>query len=454
MQSSLRVPNRDARKSVPETDAPRAVGRAFAWLLLLASSLPTCCIAQESAVRLDGRTVMRVGEDAERDSNRRARSIEARLAGVLTERGALSPARVSSSRDGSWVVTVAGRPIVTVTARDAEENGTEPRALAVQWAAAIDQHLARAGLRRGSPAARLWAGIRGSIETAFARLLESTVVLLPRFIATVLVIAFFWAIASSLRWIMRLIFRRFVEDLTTENLIRQVAYYSVWVIGLVVAADAFGVEPTTLVAGLGITGLALGFALKDVLSNFVSGLLILSMRPFELGDQIRVGDTEGKVERIQLRATQIRTYDGRVVLVPNAELFTSRVTNNTAAPVRRAAVTFFLGYDVDLRIAAAVAQRCALEVEGVLEEPAPTTRINELGRDEIELDVRFWTDSRRSDYVATCSAVREALVHGFLANGIALPNPDLRVLAPSDSRAWSIPSSTNASARDDSARTR
>ena len=87
---------------------------------------------------------------------------------------------------------------------------------------------------------------------------------------------------------------------------------------------------------LGVGALGVGFALKDILSNLVSGVLILAMRSFQLGDQIAIGDTEGTVENIELRATQIRTYDGRLVRIPNADLFTSHITNNTASPFRRA----------------------------------------------------------------------------------------------------------------------
>ncbi len=137
---------------------------------------------------------------------------------------------------------------------------------------------------------------------------------------------------------MRIIFRRFVSDLTVENLIKQVTYYAVLALGLIIAASAYGLEPEAVAAGLGLTSLALGFALKDILSNFVSGLLILTLRPFELGDQIVIGETQGNVERIELRATLIRTYDGRIVAVPNSETFTSRVTNNTSSPIRCAKV--------------------------------------------------------------------------------------------------------------------
>jgi len=266
------------------------------------------------------------------------------------------------------------------------------------------------------------------VQTGFGRLGESAIAIIPRALAALLVIGLFWAIAAFVRWLMRLIFRHIVEDLTVENLIKPVAYYVVWSLGFIVALDAFGFDPQAVATGLGLTGLALGFALKDILSNFISGILILVLRPFELGDQIVVGETEGNVERIELRATQLRTYDGRVVLVPNAEVFTSRITNNTAAPIRRSSVTLFIGYDSDLQTAVTVMTEAAQATEAVLKDPPVSVRIRELGQDDILVEVLFWTDSRRSDFVATTSAVRGAIVLAFKDAGIGLPDPDVRML--------------------------
>lgn len=179
-----------------------------------------------------------------------------------------------------------------------------------------------------------------------------------------------------------------------------------------------------------------GFALRDILSNFVSGILILGLRPFRVADQIVVGDTEGTVERIDLRATQIRTYDGRVVLVPNAELFTARVTNNTAAPVRRATVELALGYDVDLAVSTQVLLKACGTIQAVLADPPASVLVTELGPNDISVQVRFWTDSRRSDFVATRSAVRTALVDAMRRAGLGIPSPDRRVLVPGDPEQW------------------
>lgn len=409
-------------------------------LLACALLAPVAAFAQEerATVRLDGRAVFRVGATDTADPSVRARQIERRLATLLQSPTAIAPPQIepSGTDPASRVISVAGVPIVTVTPQDAQDNVTTVDALGTQWASALDGALQRAAGRRLGPGGRFVAEVQAAITGTFARLLESAITVIPRVLAALLVLALFWALASAVRWAMRLLFRRFVDDLTVENLIKQVAYYAVWILGLLLAADALGFEAQTVVTGLGLTSLALGFALKDILANFVSGLLILALRPFRIGDQIVVGETEGSVERIDLRATQMRTYDGRLVLVPNAELFTSRVTNNTASPVRRGNVELFIGYEADLQEVARTLQAAAGAAPGVLPDPPPSVRVRELGQDDVVVEVRFWTDSRRSDFLATASEVRRVTVAALRAAGIGLPDPDVRFLVPRDADRW------------------
>lgn len=394
-------------------------------------------LAQDEAVtvRVDGRALFRVGGAGDMSANNRAAQIERRLTTLLQNPQAIAPAVVQVQNEAR-VIMIAAVPVVTITVTDAQENLTDMDALAAQWAQSINAALTRGRENRETRLERFFSEIQASVETAFARLLESAVTIIPRFLAALLVISLFWAIAAGVRWLMRMIFRRIVEDLTVESLIKQVAYYAVWALGLIVAADALGFDPQTVITGLGLTGLALGFALKDIISNFVSGILILVLRPFELGDQIVVGETEGSVERIELRATQIRNYDGRVVIVPNADVFTSRITNNTANPVRRGSVEMFIGYDSDLRTTIKIMETAAQTAEGVLEEPKASVRIRELGANDIILEVRFWTDSRRSDFVATTSKVCENVIEKLKMAGIGLPNPAERKLVIQNTAEW------------------
>lgn len=440
-----------SRRRHPPTPTTAWSGRAFTSFAFLVWFFPAALLigslwfsapaqAQEErvTVRLDGRALFRVGPSADADAATRARRIESRLATLLENPQAIAPALVEPAglNGQERVVTVAGVPVVTLSELDAQDNLSSIDALAALWAQRVDAALARAGDRRDSPWGRFTAEIQSSVETAFARLLESAITVVPRALAAGLVLGLFWAIAVAVRWLMRIIFRRIISDLTVENLIKQLAYYAIWSLGLLVAVDALGFDPQTVVTGLGLTGLALGFALKDIISNFVSGLLILTLRPFELGDQIVVGETEGGVERVTLRATQIRTYDGRLVLVPNAEVFTSRVTNNTAAPVRRGSVLLVLSYQTKLGQALEVIRRSTQQTEGVLTEPAASVRVRELGASDLVIEARFWADSRRSDFVATGSAVRRAIVEALRAEGISLPDPGVRTLVLEQPEQW------------------
>lgn len=410
-------------------------GKVAFLAIIFFTTLPVFAQNEAVTVRVDGRSLFRVGAAGETSAATRAAQIERRLTTLLQNPQAIAPAVVQVQNE-TRVITVAAVPVVTIAASDAQENLTDIDALAAQWAQSINAALTRGRENRETRFGRFSSEIQASVETAFARLLESAITIVPRFLAALLVIGLFWAIAAGVRALMRIIFRRIVEDLTVENLIKQVAYYAVWALGLIVAADALGFDPQTVVTGLGLTGLALGFALKDIISNFISGILILILRPFELGDQIVVGDTEGSVERIELRATQIRNYDGRVVIVPNADIFTSRITNNTTNPVRRGSVEMFIGYDSDLRTAIKIMETAAQTAEGVLEEPKASVRIHELGADDIILEVRFWTDSRRSDFVATTSNVRENVIEKLKTAEIGLPNPAERKLVLQNTADW------------------
>ena len=399
---------------------------------LVAAPSPSQSQDERVSVRLDGRVLFQVGQGDADSAAERARRVEQRLETLLESENAIQAAVIHQGPGDRRTVSVTGVPVVTVTLEDAQDNVTTPERLAAQWAAAIDTALERGRDRRLSFGGRFLAETQASVESAFSRLLESVIHIVPRALAALVVITLFWLFARLLRWGMRALFRRFVEDETTESLIKQIVYYAIVGLGLIVAVDALGFEPETVVTGLGLTGLALGFALKDIISNFVSGILILSLRPFDLGDQIVVGSTEGSVERIELRATQIRTYDGRIALVPNAELFTSRIINNTAHPIRRGSVELSLGYGEDLDRAIRAVLAAVPQSQGVSPDRLRAVRVKALGPDDMILEATFWTDSRRSDFNDTASHVRQSIVAAFKDHGIGLPDPDRRVVEHHD----------------------
>jgi hypothetical protein len=182
-----------------------------------------------------------------------------------------------------------------------------------------------------------------------------------------------------------------------------------------------GLESGSIATAIGISGFVLGFAFKDILSHFLAGLMLLIGGKFRIGDQIVVREFEGTVERIELRALQLRTYDNRVVVIPNADVFTSAVTSNTASPHRRRAFTVGIGYDDDIDRAQRVALETVCATPGVLEEPNPDVTVDELAPSTVNLRVRFSVNSLRADYVSVGGECMKRVKLAFDREGISMP---------------------------------
>ena len=179
-------------------------------------------------------------------------------------------------------------------------------------------------------------------------------------------------------------------------------------------------------AGLGVTGLILGFALRDLLENFAAGILILWRRPFKLDDQVRSGAYEGTVAEINFRSTVLRTYDGLKVFVPNGRIFTEPLENLTAYHQRRSTVV--LGIDQSASVG--TARRVILDElrqmrpSGVLPEPAPVVFFDAVGEYANNLHVLYWTaPPNRFSELTTRSEVTERLYVALTEAGIAFPYP-------------------------------
>jgi small-conductance mechanosensitive channel len=198
-------------------------------------------------------------------------------------------------------------------------------------------------------------------------------------------------------------------------------------VALVIAIPSF--QPAQLIQILGISGVAFGFAFRDILQNFLAGILILLTEPFRIGDQIVVGAFEGTVEEIQTRATSIRTYDGRRVVIPNSDLFTQSVTVNTAFDMRRLQYDVGVGYGDDIASAKSVILETLAGCEGVLSDPAPEALVVDLAGSTVNIRARWWiSPPRRADSMASQDHVLHALKDALTSAGIDLPYPTQQIL--------------------------
>jgi len=131
---------------------------------------------------------------------------------------------------------------------------------------------------------------------------------------------------------------------------------------------------TGFIAGLGVAGFTIGFALQDIAKNFISGLLLLYWQPFKLGERVMISEFKGEVKEINVRDTVIETLDGELVVIPNREVFENPIVNYTHTRIRRRTVMIGLGYDENLDRAILIFLDAINSVPGVESDPAPTIR--------------------------------------------------------------------------------
>ncbi len=198
-------------------------------------------------------------------------------------------------------------------------------------------------------------------------------------------------------------------------------------VALMIAIPSF--NPGQLVQVLGISSVAIGFAFRDVLQNFLAGILILLTEPFRIGDQIVIGNYEGTVENIETRATFIRTYDGRRVVIPNATLFSESVIVNTAFLTRRLQYDIGIGYGDDIEMARRLMVEAMGEVDGILQDPPPEALVVELAGSSVNIRARWWIEPpRKMDAMSSVDQVLSALKVKLTEAGIDLPFPTQQIL--------------------------
>jgi len=191
------------------------------------------------------------------------------------------------------------------------------------------------------------------------------------------------------------------------------------------------VRPVDVLTGAGVLTIAAGFAFQDILQNLLAGILLLFRQPFRGGDQISVGDVTGTVEEINIRETVILTFDGRRVLIPNAKVYTDVIHVQTAHQAIRENFVVGIAYEADMASARRVAIEALAGVEGVVADPPPEALFVDLESSTVDLDIRFWCDSRQLEMRRTLDRAIEAVKTAFDAQGIEMPSQVIALQATS-----------------------
>ncbi|MEM1369731.1 MAG: mechanosensitive ion channel family protein [Cyanobacteria bacterium P01_H01_bin.15] len=178
-----------------------------------------------------------------------------------------------------------------------------------------------------------------------------------------------------------------------NSLLVQLAGIGMWILGIAAASVVTfpGLRLGDVIAALGLGSVAIGFAFQDIFKNFLSGILLLFEGPFKVNDEILVNDYQGIVEQINIRTTQIRTFTGERVLIPNAAVYTNAVTIQTALPYRRTDLMVGVDYNTHLRGAKEILEKTLHRVQGVLSDPNVEVDLVNFNDSSIDLVVRYWT---------------------------------------------------------------
>ncbi|MDX1664507.1 MAG: mechanosensitive ion channel [Candidatus Promineifilaceae bacterium] len=259
---------------------------------------------------------------------------------------------------------------------------------------------------------------------------ETFLALVPRIIIGLLVMFLFVWLARVMRSGIQRLIKQAGRSEAAATALGGIARWLTIIVGILVAMTIIfpSVDVATLLGTLGVSGVVIGFAFRDILQNFFAGLILLLTEPFKIGDQIVIDDFEGTVKDIAVRATTIHTYDGRHVIIPNSNLFTDAVTVNTAHPIRRTQYDVGIGYGDDIDTAQRLILEALQATPGVLEDPAPDVLLVALADSTVNLRARWWADSNRADTLKVQDLVLQNIKERLVAAGIDLPFPTQMVL--------------------------
>lgn len=175
--------------------------------------------------------------------------------------------------------------------------------------------------------------------------------MLPNFVVAILVVIIFFLLAGVIYRVLSQVLRRFSHNETVTGILSTSVYVLVILVGIFVALGVLRLEKTvtSLLAGAGVIGIALGLAFQDIASNFIAGIFIAFMKPFKVGDIVQVDNTLGQIRRIDIRTTSVMTFDDLELMIPNKDMFTKTITNYTTTPRRRLDIVAGVSYADDLR---------------------------------------------------------------------------------------------------------
>ena len=244
--------------------------------------------------------------------------------------------------------------------------------------------------------------------------------IMPNLVAAVAAFLALYVIYRILDRALRMGLERSELDATARAFIRTVARYAMLAIAIVTALSQLGVDVSSMLASLGVAGLTIGFAAKDVLANVISGLFIFWDRPFVVGDLVEVGGEYGRVQEITMRSTRVVTVDGKMLAVPNSEIVSKTVTSYTNFPNLRLDIDFTIAVTENLGRAREIALATIEESDERFKPGSANVVVTALNDYNVAMQLRVWLIDERAHILARFE-LREKLFEALREGGIAMP---------------------------------
>ncbi len=253
------------------------------------------------------------------------------------------------------------------------------------------------------------------------KIMELLAVYGVKVIAAVLILVIGRFVAIGVRGLIAKVMKKRKVDEMLVSFVSSMSYFVLMAFVVIAALDRLGIQTTSFIAILGAAGLAIGLALQGSLANFASGVLMLIFKPFKCGDFIEGGGITGIVEGINIFTTEMKTPDNKKIIVPNAKVMEGNIINYSAKDTRRVDMSVGVSYNDDLDKVKRVLEDILASDDRVLDDPAPTIGVAELGDSSINFVVRPWVKS--SDYWDVMFNTQKTIKQKFDAEGISIPFP-------------------------------
>ncbi len=274
-------------------------------------------------------------------------------------------------------------------------------------------------------------------NTLDLRLFERLVDRIPSMIAALAIIAIFWLVFRvTQRWLKQTLERTGLHATLVAMLVDRLYRMVILVFALIMAADQVGINVGAALAGLGVAGIAIGFAAQDTLANIIAGFLIFIDKPFGVGDFVTVAGNYGKVSDITMRSTRIRTNRNTYVVIPNKTIIDTVLENHSKHGETRVDVPIGIAYKESIPRAREAVLAAVRAIDGVVATPAPDLVVTEMGASSVNMNIRVWIDDAARE-LPVFYRVMEASKLALDTAGIEIPYPHLQLFIENiDPRVW------------------